>query len=114
MHYKFTKVRLKLGFNQGIFGVFKFEQNEELLKAIGEEIEDCLQYCDSSNFSEVEVAKLQDLSFLKYYMRFLLSEFDIFSVYDFSVAMPYFGVTHKVFAFWTNCLRSVLLTKYGF
>jgi len=73
-----------------------------------------LYHEDLSHLSEQETTKLTDLSFLRYYMQFLLSEYDIFSVYDFSVAMPYFGVTHKMFAFWMNCLRSVLLTKYAF
>lgn len=56
--------------------------------------------------------KVYDLTYLKSYMRFLLSEYDIFSVYDFSVAMPYLAVSYQVFKFWITCMRAVLVKKY--
>lgn len=38
LHYKFTKLRLKLGFKQGIFGVISLDSSEELIEHIRDEV----------------------------------------------------------------------------
>lgn len=73
-----------------------------------------IHYGAADFFPESQRAKLTDMKFLKYYLKFLLAEHDIFSVFDFAVAMPYDGVLHSHFLFWMNCLRAVILTKYDF
>ncbi|EAR92082.2 hypothetical protein TTHERM_00106830 (macronuclear) [Tetrahymena thermophila SB210] len=113
LHYKFTKVRLRFGYNQGIFGIVKFNEIPQLIEALKEEISNSVEYGLLAELSEVEQQKVKDTSFMHKYLRFLLSEYDIFSVYDASVAMSYLGVTVKFFKFWLCCLHSVMLTRYN-
>lgn len=109
LHYKFTKLRLKLGFKQGIFDLFSTEQVDQLLVLVSKETAHQVEQSDDS--SEV-LQKALDFSFLSTYMRFLLSEYDVFSVYDFSVAIPYFAVSSAAFKLQISCLKTVLLNHF--
>ncbi|KAL4480025.1 hypothetical protein ABPG74_020541 [Tetrahymena malaccensis] len=113
LHYKFTKVRLRFGYSQGIFGIIKFNEIPQLIESLKEEIDHSVEYGLLAELSEVEQQKVKDTSFIHKYLRFLLCEYDIFSVYDTSVSMSYLGVTVKYFKFWLNCLHSVMLTRYN-
>ncbi|KAL4509222.1 hypothetical protein ABPG72_018153 [Tetrahymena utriculariae] len=113
LHYKFTKVRLRFGYSQGIFGIVKFNEIAQLIESLKEEINYSVEYGLLADLSELEQQKVKDTSFIHKYLRFLLSEYDIFSVYDTSVSMSYLGVTVKFFKFWLSCLHSVMLTRYN-
>lgn len=80
---------------------------------LSKEIDNSVEYGLLSGFDEEELERARKLSFLKNYLKFLLCEYDIFSVYDISVSMSYFGVTIKIFRFWMNCLHNVMLTRYN-